>query len=245
VSQCAGTPERTSVKAIALVASAARSRTWHCSDAVTRRRAIAFHAAGFGAIPGPGPVRLLATGWHRIVARLRLVAKGVARHRLANGQKRSPSPVPWERSAAAIEPATRASPYLTTHVSTDALFAPILVCALPSLTAPRRFSANAPPSRPVTKPRGTLSAKSVELPRTSRLQTGALPLELHCALGRLALPRPSRGPIAEGNGPSRTSSQLARRPLPRAQLRLERQAHEPLLVNLQTRRAHILCPTAE
>ena len=56
-------------------------------------------------------------------------------------------------------------------------------------------------------------------------------------------------PLQDGSddtvtGPSRTSSQLARPPLPRGQLRLARQAREPLLVNLQTRREHILCPTA-
>ena len=40
------------------------------------------------------------------------------------------------------------------------------------------------------------------------------------------------------------SLQFVRRQLLRGQLRLGRQVHGPLLVNLQTHRPHIFCPTA-
>jgi hypothetical protein len=53
--------------------SARLSEPWHSSDAVWRGRAIAFTGRSRGDPGGAGPDGLLRTGWHRVVARLRLV----------------------------------------------------------------------------------------------------------------------------------------------------------------------------
>ena len=47
---------------------------WHSGDAVTRRRAIA-SCGRSQADSGRGPLCFLATGQHRVVARLRFVAR--------------------------------------------------------------------------------------------------------------------------------------------------------------------------
>ncbi len=75
-SQAATAVELHERKAIATMAGVARSRSWHCYDAVTRDRAIAFTRQTSGGMAGAGPVRLLATSC--VFARLRLVAKAQA-----------------------------------------------------------------------------------------------------------------------------------------------------------------------